>query len=120
MSFFPNSPKLRLELESNIKLTEGATTKKLVSLCKTPWVARIDALKVVLDLLPVVITTLEVISEGGRTGWNAESRKLAENLMTCLTRFQLLMAFIVAQQYLGYIKGLTYHFKEKQGYLPRI
>ena len=44
--FFSNSPKRQLELENNIKSIEGATAKKLVSLYKIRWVARIDALEV--------------------------------------------------------------------------
>ena len=75
---FPYSPKHQLELENNIKSIEGATAEKLVSLCKTRWVARIDALEVFFDLFPVVITTLEVISEGSTSGWNAESCRSAD------------------------------------------
>ena len=105
--FFSKSPKRQLELEKHIQSIEGATTKKLVSLCKTRWVARIDAFEVFFDVFPAVIKTLEVISEGSASGWNAESCRLAENLMICTTKFQLLIAFVVAKQCLGYIKGLT-------------
>ena len=105
--FFCHSPKRQLELEKNVKSIPGATAKKLVSLCKTRWVARINALEVFFDLFPAVITTLEVISEGSTSGWNAESCRLAENLMTCLTKFQFLIAFVVTKECLGYIKGLT-------------
>ena len=48
--FFLNSPKRQLELEKNIQSVEGATEKKLVNLCKTRWVARIDALEVFFNL----------------------------------------------------------------------
>ena len=105
--FFSNSPKRQLELEKHIQSIEGATAKKLVSLCKTRWVARIDAFEVFFDLFPAVIKTLEVISEGSASGWNAESCRSAENLMICTTKFQFLIAFVVAKQCLGYIKGLT-------------
>ena len=78
--FFSNSPKRQLELEKNIQSIEGATEKKLVNLCKTRWVARIDALEVFFNLFPAVVKTFEVISEGGATGWNPDSRRSAENL----------------------------------------
>ena len=110
--FFSNSPKRQLELENNVKAMPGATAKKLVSLCKTRWVARINALEVFLDLFPAVITTLEAISEGSANGWNPESCRLAENLI-CITKFQFLLSFIVAKECLGYIKGLTIAFKRK-------
>ena len=81
--------------------------KKLVSLCKTQWVARIDTLGVFFDLYPAVIKTLEVVSEGSTSGWNAESSRSAETLMICTTKFQFIIAFIVTKKCLAYIKGLT-------------
>ena len=105
--FFSNSPKRQLELEKHINSIEGATAKKLVSLCKTRWVACIDALDVFFDLYPAIIKTLEVISEGSTSGWNAESCRSAENLMTCTTKFQFIISFIVTKKCLAYIKGLT-------------
>ena len=59
--FFSNSPKRELELETNIQAMNSGKATKLVSLCKTLWVARIDALEVFLDLYPTVVHTLEVI-----------------------------------------------------------
>ena len=103
--FFSNSPKRQLELERNIQSIGDATAKKLVNLCKTRWVARIDALDVFYDLFPSVVKTFEVISEG--TDWNQESRRSAENLLTCITKFEFILAFVVTKQCLGYIKGLT-------------
>ena len=54
--FFSNSPKRQLELEKYIP------SRKLVSMCKTCWVACIDALEVFFDIFPAVIQTLEIIS----------------------------------------------------------
>ena len=51
--FFSNSPKRQLELEKQIKeLESDCTATKLVSLCKTRWVARIDALEVFFSIIP--------------------------------------------------------------------
>ena len=44
--FFSNSPKRQLELEKHINSLDCISAKKLLSLCKTRWVARIDALEV--------------------------------------------------------------------------
>ena len=44
--FFTYSPKRQQELEKTIKSGDCAIERKLVSLCKTRWVARIDALEV--------------------------------------------------------------------------
>lgn len=111
--FFSNSPKRQLELEKNIQSTESATAKKLVNLCKTRWVARIDALEVFHNLFPVVVKTLEIISEGGTTGWNQESRRMAGNLLVCITKFQFIIAFVVTRQCLEYIRGLTVSLQKR-------
>ena len=71
--FFSNSPKRQLEFEKHIQSIDGARAKKLVSMCKTRWVARLDALQLFFDLYPAVVKTFEVISEGSSDSWNAES-----------------------------------------------
>ena len=96
--FFSNSPKRQIELEKHIQTIEGTNAKKL---CKTRWVARIDALQVFFDLYPAVVKTLEVISEGATTGWNAESCRS----VICITKFQFLMAYVVTKKCLQYTKG---------------
>ena len=111
--FFSNSPKRQLELEKNIQSIQGATANKLVNLCKTRWVARIDALEVFFSLFPAVVRTLEVISEGGDTGWNQDSRRSADSLLICITKFQFLIAFVVTKQCLEYIKGLTVSLQKR-------
>lgn len=84
---FSNSPKHQLELEKNIQSIQGATANKLVNLCKTRWVACIDALEVFFSLFPAVVRTLKVISEGGDTGWNQDSRRSADGFLICITNF---------------------------------
>ena len=111
--FFSNSPKRQLELEKMIQSGDCTTAKKLVSLCKTRWIARIDALEVFLDLFPAVVKTLDVISQGSAGGWNTESSRLAENLMNSITMFRFIISFIVAKQCLGYVKGLTVSLQKK-------
>ena len=46
--FFSYTPKHQQELEKTIKSGDCVIQRKLVSLCKTRWVARIDALEVFL------------------------------------------------------------------------
>ena len=69
--FFNYSPKRLQELQEHIEnLLVGTTSKtKLVNLCKTQWVARIEAFEVFRDMLPALVCTLEVISTGH--GWSA-------------------------------------------------
>lgn len=111
--FFSNSPKRELELETNIRAMNSSKATKLVSLCKTRWVARIDALEVFFDLYPTVVHTLEVISSGSAGGWNSDSCSSANSLLTCITQFQFVISFIVTSKCLGYIKGLTISLQKK-------
>ena len=90
--FFSNSPKRQLEFETHIQSIEGARAKKLVSMCNTRWVARLDALEVFFELYPAVVRTFEVISEGGSEGWNAESCRAADSLLICITKFQFVIS----------------------------
>ena len=105
--FFSNSPKRQLEFEKHIQSIEGARAKKLVSMCKTRWVARLDAVQLFFDLYPAVVKTFEVISESSSDGWNAESCRAAESLLTCITKFQFLVSFIMTKECLHYTRGIT-------------
>ena len=92
---------IQQELENNIKSMNCSKATKLVNLCKTRWVARINAFEVFLDLYPAVVKTFEVISEGSVFGWNADSCKAADTLLTYITQFKFIMAFMVCQNVLG-------------------
>ena len=104
--FFSNSPKRQLKFEKH------ALSRKLVDMCKTRWVARIDALEVFLNIFPAVIQALEVISEGASSGWNADSRCSAGNVLTCISQLKFVITFIVVIKCLVYIKGLTTSLKQ--------
>ena len=98
--FFAYSPKRHQELE---KTNSGkcAIERKLVSLCKTRWVARIDALEVFFDLFPFVVQTLDTISEGSAGGWKSESGRQAVNLLSSITKFSFIISFVVQRSVLG-------------------
>ena len=73
---FSNLPKLEKQIK---ELESDCTATKLVSLCKTRWVARIDALEVFFQLF-------EAIAEGSGSYWNTESACLARNLLKTYLR----------------------------------
>ena len=65
--FFSNSPKRQGELEKQIERSqENTKAKKLASLCKTRWAARIDALEVLLSYFSSLLRLLaQVLQVGG-------------------------------------------------------
>ena len=101
--FFNYSSKWQQELQEHIEnLPVGTTSKtKLVNYCKIWWVA----LEVFRDMLPALVSTLEVINTAH--GWSAESSKKASALLISITQFQFLMSLEVTWAGLGFIKGLT-------------
>ena len=88
-----------------------------MSLCKTRWVARIDALEVFFDLFPFVFQTLDVISEGSAGGWNTESSRQAANRLSSITKFSFIISFVVTKECLGYVKGLTISLQRRANYI---
>ena len=104
--FFNYFPKRQQELQEHIKSLPVKTTGKTkhANLCKTRWVARIEAFEVFRDMLPVV-STLEVISTAH--DWSAESSKKSLALLISITQFQFLMSLEVTWAVLGFNNGLT-------------
>ena len=90
--FFNYSPKWQQELQEHIEILPVGTTSKtkLVNLCKTRWVARIEAFEVFRDMLQALVSTLEVISTA--RGWSTESSKKASALLISIIQFQFLMS----------------------------
>ena len=105
--FFTMSPKRHGELAGHISnLPESETSrKKLVNICKTRWVARIESFEVFISLLPAVVETFEVIST--ESTWNTESSRKAASLLLSITQFGFLITLVVFESCFGYTKGLT-------------
>ena len=93
--FYNYSPKWQHELQEHIEnLPVGTTSKtRLVNLYKTQWVAQIEAFEVFRDMLPALVSNLEVISTAH--GWGAESSKKASVLLISFTQFLFLMSLEV-------------------------
>ena len=78
---------------------------KLLSLCKTRWLARIDAYEAFQELLIAVIDSLQDIAT--EAGWNSESSREPTSLLNAVRQFSLIHAFIVVRYGLGFITGIA-------------
>ena len=96
---------------------ENAKAKKLVSLCETRWVARIDALEVFFELFQFIVDTLEIISTGTSSGWNTKSSRAAESLLLCITKHHFIISLVVTKECLQYTKGLTASLQRRANYI---
>ena len=113
--FFSHSPKRQQELDYHIAKMEdvGSNRRKLVDLCRTRWVARIEAFEIFDWLFPAVVNTLEEVSQGIRNGWNKDSAVQAEGLLDNITKFEFIIAFVVVKKTLGYVKDLTLSLQQR-------
>ena len=73
-----------------------------------------ESFQVFMELLPSVVTTLQVVSTG--QDWNSESSTKAATLLTSIAQFEFIMALVVAHACFGFVKGLTVSFARQ---IPR-
>ena len=110
-AFFDNSPKRQDHLIKNIKsLLPGSNHKVLIDVCLTRWIARIDGMDRIVELLVPVLSTSEDIQLNKKDGgdlpgsgnWNSTSRDDSQALVNAVT-FQFVVALVLVR----YIRGLT-------------
>jgi hypothetical protein len=65
------------------------------------------------DFFPVLVNTFEAIGQGCSQGWNTDSSRQAEGFLGAITRFDFLMAFIIAKIGMSYTKGLTFSLQKQ-------
>ena len=99
---FTETPAL---LEEKIRELENVNHTKLVSLCKTRWVARIEAYEAFQELLTAVVDSLQDIAT--EDGWNSESSRKTSSLLSAVRQFGFIHTFTVVRHDLGFIKGIT-------------
>lgn len=108
--FFSNSPKRQHHLVDKIKeLLPNSNHRILIDVCRTRWIARIDGLDRIVELLVPVLSTLEDVQlnmdKNGvvRAGtWNPKSREDARSLLSAVN-----FGFIVTLVIVKYILNLT-------------
>lgn len=66
-NFFNYSPKRQKSLEDHVKRYPDASKSKLIPLCRTRWVERINALEVTIDLIDAITDTFSEMMETMRT-----------------------------------------------------
>ena len=64
---------------------------KLLDVCKTHWIQRIDGLEVFLELYEAIVGTLETIKPNAERSWNADSTKKAVSHYHAIANFDSLL-----------------------------
>ena len=111
--FFNMSPLRQDVLEKKVQelVPEGKKTK-LVSLCKTRWVLRLNALEVAVDLLQPVVEALHTIIAKPNVG--TETLQKANGLLHSMRIFEFPMSLVAALKVFGYTRGITVSLQSTQ------
>jgi len=124
--FFNNSPKRQQHLIENIKeMLPNNNREKLINVCRTRWVARIDGMTRIVEMLEPVACTLESIAlnmdDNGNRGhgnWNIDSRNDAQSLLNAIN-FTFIVAIVIVRYILDLTRPLTVKLQGKEMDLVR-
>ena len=106
--YFNNSPKRQSCLETQIKqVLPNSEHKKLIDVCRTRWIERIDGLDRMQQLYEPVMLALEEIKDNEDKTWNSDSSSEASTLFDACSHFKYLMALVVCRNVVGYTAHLT-------------
>ena len=107
--FFNNSPKRQLALERWIDelFSHHEKRKKVKDMCRTRWVERHEAFEVFLDMFMPITCCLEEIANSSPADWNSETRSDAQSFFLTIFRFLFVVALVLTEKVLSYIKGLS-------------
>ena len=121
--FFSNSPKRQDYLIKKIEgLLPGSNHHVLIDVCRTRWIARIDGMDRIVELLLPVFSTLEDISLNrdafGNQQWNYNSRNDAQSLVNAIN-FSFIVTVVVVKHILGLTRPLTVKLQRKEADLMK-
>ena len=105
--FFNYSPKRQKWLKTHVMNYCDETTKtKLVPLCRTCWVERLNALKVTLVLAPAVLETFTDMVENSDKQWNRDTMTQASALLKRFD-FESVINLVITQKVLACTSSIT-------------
>ena len=113
-NFFNYSPKRQKSLETHVaKYLSNTPKTKLLPLCRTQWVERINALEVALGLLHAVVQTFcSMVNNTGKE-WNRDTVNQALSLLKNID-FDFIIKLVIVQKVLAFTSGITTGL-QKQG-----
>lgn len=106
--FFNNSPKRSALLTEKIKeLVPKSRHAKLIDVCRTRWVARIDGLSVFIEDYMAIVATVEDISNNVGGTWNNDSRVMTNGIKHAIVTFQFVVCLVIVSSCLEVTRPLT-------------
>ena len=111
-NFFNYSPQRQKALEGHVNDYTDALKSKLIPLCRTRWVERLNALEIMLDLAQPVIDTLGDMAVNADKKWNRDTVTQASALLKRFD-FEFVMNLVIVQKILAYSTSLTTMLQSK-------
>lgn len=116
--FFSNSPKRQDYLIKKVKAQMPRSNHHvIIDVCRTRWVARIDGMDRIVELLLPVVSTLEDISLNrdafGNQQWNHNSKDDAQSLVNAIN-FSFIVTLVVLRHILDLTRPLTVKLQRKE------
>ena len=104
--FFNNSPKCRQLLEKVLVDNHGNQTK-LLDVCRTRWVQRLDGLDRFEEMIGSVAKALSIMDRNEDGTWNSDAQTTAGNLKNIVQSFAFIANRVIVQRVLSYSKVIT-------------
>ena len=121
ISYFLNlSPKREQFLKDIKKLFDVDTTKeKLIDVCLTRWVVRIDGLVVFGTFFTIIVYALEKMKDNANPDihFNDDTSTKAPNLYKSCYNFDLIVALVITRSILSYTSEVTELLQKKSNIL---
>ncbi|XP_065683294.1 52 kDa repressor of the inhibitor of the protein kinase-like [Hydra vulgaris] len=110
--FFNFSPKRFDVLKKKIEeMFPKAHHSRLIDVCRTRWIARIDGLDVFIEVLPAIIKCFELIINNDEKSWNHDSVRDANSYFFATRSFQFLVTLVVVSRCLEVTRPITKQFQ---------
>ena len=87
---------------------------KLIDVCRTSWVARIDGMEVFQDLMAAVVASLDEMTFNKEKTYNRETSVTASSYLKAITRFQFIVCLVVSRHVLNYSRPATVKLQMKE------
>ena len=111
--FFNFSPKrFDLLVKTIEEICPTSSHRRLINVCRTRWVARIDGLSVFIEVFPAIVKCLETIRDNADDSLNVESRRKASSLHIGTISFPFIVTLIVVSRCLEVTRPLTVQLQE--------
>ena len=108
-NFLNYSPRRQKSLESHVMNYPDSVKTKLVPLCRTWWVERLDALDVTLDLSEAVVETFIDMAQNVDKQWNTDTVAQASALLKRID-FEFLINLVINHTNFFRIHKLNHHW----------